>query len=443
MRAEAKSPDTSTASLGSVRAVAVEYERADDALMFTRRVGDYSFRFTAERIKQERTGVHARIAVTLNNVDLAWGYFNVDKDEERVRFTNSAYKMITRDSRNNGLSEWPSDYLRKDLNDFCAGLWIAQVEQFMPELRAGASERKGPAFLLRPFILQGAGTIIFGPPGRGKSYVMLCLAVSLDAGLDKYRSPWPAIEPHKVLIVNLERSAASLDQRIGNVNRVLGLDPCRPLHILNARGRSLEDVMPAILRYISKHGIEVVFVDSLSRAGLGDMNSSESVNKIVDRLNSLPAWVALGHTPRGDTTHVFGSQMFDAAADLTVRLQSQQEDDGPLGVGLELDKRNDVPWHAMTIMALEFDPLGLMKMRPAKSGEFPDVESGRKMTMRQQIMQFLMDCDGGSADAATVAEATGFNRSNIAALFSKDSAHFVKVGTNGRKALYGVLHATL
>lgn len=419
----------------------MDYLRHGDALTYTRSVGDtYRLLFTAERVRQERTGVHARVAIVLNGVTLAWGYFNIDKDEDRVRFSNSAYKMIAPDYRRNGLVEYPTDYLRKDLNDFCAGLWAAQVDQFMPELRAGAAERKGPAFLLRPFILEGAGTIIYGPPGRGKSYVMLCLAVALDAGLDMHRSPWPAVDKHRVLIVNLERSGPSLDQRVGNVNRVLGLDPERPLHILNARGRSLEDVMPAITRYIQKHGIEVVFLDSLSRAGLGDLNANDSVNKIVDRLNSLPAWVALGHTPRADTTHVYGSQMFDAAADVTVRLQSQQEDDGPLGVGLELDKRNDVPWHAMTIVALEFDELGLKRMRPAKAGEFPDVETGRKMTVRQQVMQFLMDCDGGAADATTVSEATGIDRANISRMFNNDSEHFTFVRKDGRSALYGVVH---
>jgi hypothetical protein len=416
----------------------VQYERVDDALVFSRSVGTYRFSFKAERIRQERTGVHARVAVGLNGVDLAWGYFNIDRDEDRVRFSNSAYKMIAPDYRRNGLLDYPTDYLRKDLNDFCAGLWVAQVEQFMPDVMEGAEEREGPAFLLEPFILDGGGTIIFGPPGRGKSYAMLMLAVALDAGLEKHHAPWPVTEPKRVLIINLERSARSLAQRIGNVNRCLRLDAKRPLHVLNARGRSLEDVMPAVTRYVAKHAIDVVFLDSLSRAGLGDMNANDSVNKIVDRLNSLPTWVALGHTPRADTTHVYGSQMFDAAADLTVRLQSQQEDDGPLGIGLELDKRNDIAWHKMEIIALEFDDLGLAKMRPARDGEFPDVEAGRKMTMRQQIMQFLQDCDDGAADASTVAEATGFNRSNVSSLFTKDTDHFVFVRKDGRKALYGV-----
>lgn len=420
----------------------MEYEREDnDVLSFTRTVNTYRFRFKAERVRQERTGVHARVAIALNGVDLAWGYFNIDKDEDRVRFSNSAYKMIAPEYRGNGLVEYPTDYLRKDLNDFCAGLWVAKVEQFMPEAMEGAEIREAPAFLLEPFILEGGGTIVFGPPGRGKSYAMLMLAIALDAGLGKHMAPWPAMAPKKVLIINLERSAKSLAQRIGNVNRCLRLHPKRPLHVLNARGRSLEDVMPAVTRYVAKHGIEVVFLDSLSRAGLGDMNANDSVNKIVDRLNSLPTWVALGHTPRADTTHVYGSQMFDAAADLTVRLQSQQEDDGPLGIGLELDKRNDVAWHKMEIIALEFDEFGLARMRPAKAGEFPDVESGRKMTMRQTIMQFLMDCDDGAADASTVAEATGFNRSNVSSLFTKDTEHFVAVRKDGRKVLYGVRQA--
>ena len=413
----------------------MEYEREDDSLTFTRIVNSFRFQFRAERIRQERTGVHARLSLSLSGVELAWGYCNVDKDEERVRLSNSAYKMIAPEYRGNGLSEYPTEYLRKDLNDFCSGLWIAHVERTMPAPMSGAEERVGPSFQLKPFILDGGGTIIFGPPGRGKSYIMLILAICLDAGLV---APWDVPVAKRVLVINLERSAASLAQRIGNVNAALGLPRSRPLHVLNARGRSLEDVFPSIQRYVAKAGIESVFLDSLSRAGLGDMNANDAVNRIVDRLNSFATWTALGHTPRGDTTHIYGSQMFDAAADLTVRTNSEQEDDGPLGIGLELDKRNDVPWHKQDIIALEFDDLGLARVRPAKAGEFPAVEQSKKQTMRQAVSEFLLDCDGGVSDASTIADALDFNRSNVSAMLSRDKQQFTFVRRDGKKSLYGV-----
>lgn len=418
----------------------MEYRRDEDALIFDRQVDTYRFSLAATAVRQERTGIHARVAISLNGVDLSWGVINIDKDEDRVRLSNSAYKMIVPEYRKNGLTEYPTDYLRKDLNDFCRGLWAAKVDEFTPEEFAGAETREAPAFILKPFMLNMAGMILYGPPGRGKSYIMLLLAVCLDAGLTV---PWDVPKRQKVLIINLERSAWSLAQRLGNVNRVLGLPANRNISVLNARGRSLEDVLPAVRRYVKKHSIDVIFLDSLSRAGLGDMNANDRVNMIVDRLNSFPTWLALGHTPRGDASHIFGSQMFEAAADITIKLVSQQEDseDGkpaPLGIGLELDKRNDVPQQRMQILALEFDELGLSSLRPARPGEFPDVEAGRKMSMRQVVMQFLLDCDGGVSDAGTVAEATSFSRENISRMFNNDRQHFVSHGKDGRKALYGV-----
>ena len=84
-------------------------------------------------------------------------------------------------------------------------------------------------------------------------------------------------------------------------------------------------------------------VDSLSRMGYGNLIDNDPANKAMDALNGLSpaAWAVLAHTPRGDETHTFGSQMFDAAADVTVQLMTDDKTkDDSLGIGLRVDKAN-------------------------------------------------------------------------------------------------------
>lgn len=399
---------------------------------------DYRVVIAARDIRAERTGPHARISILLNHVTLAWGRINIEKSEDRIRLANAAYKHIAPEYRQNGLAEYPDSYLRKDLDDFCEHLWETHLEQFEPVLFNGDADRTGPSWQIMPYVVDGAGTIIFGPPGRGKSYTMLLMAVALDAGLTE-GVPWPCEQQRDVLIVNLERSAKSLAQRIGNVNQCLGLQRSRPLHVINARGRSLENVKPAIDSYIEKTFKALkptLFVDSLSRAGAGDMNANDNVNRIVDMLNSWDTWVALGHTPRGDESHIFGSQMFDAAADITVRLTSQQEDRGPLGIGLELDKRNDVGRARQEVIALEFDDYGLARIRPARANEFADVEASRKTSTKDQIKDYLRSCPTGTAHASEIADELNIRRETVVRHLA--TSEFTMVRKDGRYAYYGI-----
>ncbi len=55
--------------------------------------------------------------------------------------------------------------------------------------------------------------------------------------------------------------------RLGLVNTALGLESFRPLLVLNARGKSLPGVRYVVESAIRDHGVEVLFLDSISRSG--------------------------------------------------------------------------------------------------------------------------------------------------------------------------------
>lgn len=408
-----------------------EYTRTGDVLSRPKLIAErYTLDFRAADIHRERTGVHARLEVAVNGVVLAWGIINTDKDEDRVRIANSAGKQL-----NNGKGEiYPNAFLKKDLDDFCRGLWDAEVSRFEPRYDAGL-EPAPPDFILEPFIIRGGGTICFAPPGRGKSWTTMLMAISIDAGISNI---WPVTRA-KVLILNLERSGPQYMRRIGAINRALNLPKDRPIAVLHARGRALRDVIEGARRFIQREGIELVILDSISRAGMGELNEGQTGSRIMDALNGLcESWIAIGHTPRASGDHVTGTMQFDAAADLMVKLSSEQEDDGPLGISLELTKRNDIPYYKPRILALEFNrEVGFLGCREARRGEFPSIEEGRKVSALKQLKDWTLDQVNGLGDATTAATETGLNRATVAVLYG-NREHFVAMGKDGRRALYGV-----
>jgi hypothetical protein len=410
------------------------YIATTDAISQEREIdATHTLTYRAETIRAERTGTHARVSILMNRVALSWSTLNVEKDEERVRLTNSAYRTI--EERMNGFSSiFSKSSMKHELDIFCSGLWDAYIAQSMPQEMSGSAEPHPPDFLLKPYMVRGAGTIIFAPPGRGKSFTLLAIGVSIDAGL---QTLWPSTQA-KVLFINLERSASSVADRLGNVNQALGLPRTRPLLTLNARGRSLQDVLPAAKKAVLEKGVGCVMLDSISRAGLGPLNDDTSANRAIDGLNALcDTWLALGHTPRKDESHLFGTIHFEAGADIVVRLHSQQEEGGPLGVGLEIVKENDIGRQPMSIIAFEFGPLGMCGVRKAHPHEFPDVEAGKGMTMKEAIKAHLLDV--GKATATVIAEELGFHRTNVSHLLNHEKNTFRVVEKRGRDVLYGVV----
>jgi len=303
------------------------------------------------------------------------------------------------------------------------------------EKTAGDASLLPLPFILHPHVLEGGGTILFGPPGKGKSYVGYLWAVSVDSGCD---SLW-AVQQTPTAVVNLERSDRSVRGRLGLINNALGLEETRPLAMLNARGKSLVEVERELREMVDSLGIGFVLFDSISRAGLGKMAEDTTGNLIIDMLNRVcPTWAAIGHTPRDDSTHVFGSIMFEAGADVMVQLLSQSTM-SKMGIGLQMTKANDMPLSPLEVFALEFSPVGLKEVRRAKASEFPELAAGRKMSLKEEVIEYLLNV--GKASATDIADELHRNRSALAQLLSTDKT-FVAVGKHGRSVFYAVAEST-
>lgn len=404
-----------------------QYEsRADGGIVWKHR----GLVFTAEALRHERTGLHGRVAIEHNFSPLAWSVFNLERVEERTRLSKMAHVQLKPAIK----QEYPEASLKRDFDIFCAGLWEFYLSHYSPELVYGIEKPRPLKFALRPYVLWGGGTIIFAAPGKGKSHTGLLWAQSINCGITTY---WP-VERAPVLYINLERSADTIQRRLSCTNKALGLPPTEALRVLNARGKSLLDVLPACRRAIKHHGIKIIVLDSISRAGYGDLTDNRPINAMMDALSSLcDTWVALGHTPRADETHVYGGIMFEAAADVVIRLSSEATNPDTLGVGFEITKSNDMRSQDQVIWAMEFNETGLTGLRKAHPFEFPEVAGKAKKPMLQTIKDFILEQDDARAGATDIADATGLNRGNIAHLLAQ-SGQFIKVGQDGKKSLYGL-----
>ncbi len=385
-------------------------------------------RFKAEKLTEERTGIHGRVTISLGEIPLTWSYFNIERREERSSLASAAYGVLEDDLA----KIYGKDDLRGDLDIFCAGLWDYRMSLFVPEMMAGDANSTPLVFICYPWVLEGGGTITYSPPGRGKSWWGLMVAVSVDAGCSKF---WP-VKQVKVLFINLERSKTSLRRRLGMVNRVLGLPANRELMILNARGKTLAEVLPVSRKYVKHYSVGLVILDSISRAGVGDLTENAAGNRVVDTLNSLcPSWLALGHTPRQSEGHLYGSIMQDAGADICVQLSSQVLDNGTLGIGLEITKQNDTGKRGQEIYGLEFDDNGLTGFRKARPFEFPEVAGKAAQSMEQTIIEFVKEQERSDATATQIADATGLNRQNVSQ-YLHNSGKFVVTRKGEKNATY-------
>lgn len=405
----------------------------------------------AEQIQKQRTGVHAKVTVALAKDENAKSappvtgdFINLDKEAQRADFVTTLYGA-PRSSKVAKFSEefrkaYPREKFERDFYYFAENLY----PEFMGSVKAGLvhgdSEKTVIPMLIDDLVLVEGGTVIYAPPKSAKSYLTLLMAVSVDAGVSRFFN----VRQVPVLFINLERGERSLARRLGLVNRVLGLESDRPLLMVNERGKRLSDVYDAAARLIEKEGVKLVFLDSLTRGGFGDLNGNEQANTAMDYMNRLcPAWVAIAHTPRQDDSHIFGSQMFDSAMDVGINVRREKKADGTVGLGLVVKETNDTGSPPMRVLAFEFDQHGLSNVRESDTHEFDKLEGdddSRSSTPRtnaqliyDQIVAF------GPASASQLQDDLKINVGTISKL-AKEMVVEGKLttGKQGRSILYSL-----
>jgi len=349
---------------------------------------DYYLDFIApfDNLRSERTGIHGEVEVHLNKKLLTRDNFNFDKDVQRGHLAGAANK---RTIFKNISDYYDREKLTVDLQEFTKEAYEKKVrESVVIELVAGDPFLE-TFQLVEGLVIKGGGTIFNALPKQAKSFVCMIIAVSVDAGVSQI---WK-VEQGNVLYINLERSASSMIKRLAGVNTALGLDPMRPLRFMNVRGTPLIDIMDSIKYQIEKEDIQLIIVDSISRAGMGSLVDDRPAVKITDALNNLVeesdrSWVGIAHRAWSNE-HVFGSVQFLAACDLMIDIEAaHNEEKNELGVKVSVTGQNDLPPSKPSFIALGFDSMGLNSARRATEEEFPDLMDERD-NIRDRIWNYL------------------------------------------------------
>lgn len=335
-----------------------------------------TIRFTARGVRRERNSVYATVGIWWDSNQLEYDDFNTWKNEERRKLAKGAWNLLPEDER--GVRNWlPLDELKADLDLFCEDLWAAHVGRI--KVKPLVADKFYPRKMLGPYVVEEGGTILFGPPGGGKSTVTYMIARSMGAGCSRV---WEIRGKHKPLLVNLERSEKDVLSKMWGIDRALGLDPeDSPIDTIHARGATLRDIEYAAQRHIEENGNDVLFLDSLSRIGGGSLLNDEVANAAMDMLNRLcPTWFTIAHEAKGGSDPVtgekkqastFGSQMLRAACDLEVRLSGEQESMKRLITTLQVTKKNIPLVSLRETLYLEMDDRGLSEvLRPESWDRF-------------------------------------------------------------------------
>jgi hypothetical protein len=392
--------------------------------------------FLAEDVRQTSTGPHAKIVIALNTTRLDSDVFNVGRRDQRNKLANDVHRKNFAED-----GAITKEELQHELMLFCDAVYPALQGEIRPVYLIG--DDSPIQFLASPHVVEDAGTIIAAPGGAGKSTTVIVMALCIKYGLNGFWNTKVA----NPLYVNVERGTQSIERRVDGIAKALGLPSDVELMALSERGRTLDELYEPISRIIEKEGIDVVFIDSLTRGGLGDLTENKPANTFADMMNGLGTWVAIGHTSKANPMQIYGSVMYENAADIVVAMTSHENisaAEHSLGVRMDITKSNDAPKNVPPVwIKYTYDPTtnGIVGITPTNEAEFPELATGviRSGSLADQIEQFILhDTPNAAASTKMIADHLSKQPSNISAILSKDK-RFEKNTRQGREVFYHVV----
>jgi len=383
----------------------------------------YSIRFLLRDLRRERTGMHGRAAIALGGKILRYDTFNLGRAEERTRLSSGAHKLMPRDIQELA----PAVDLAHQLDMVClfaCNEWENERVSII-EVDPGATAPQR-VLVLPPHVEIGSGTIIFGVPSAGKSWLLALMAVSLASG---EKTLWAGPRRTPCIYVDLERNDAAFQRRLSQIGAAMGRALPR-IPYLKARGLGLSSLQKKLREWVKAHPGAIPLYDSISRMGGGSLVEDETANAMIDTANAVSeTWVALGHSPRGDASHIFGSQLWDAGADMIIKLTSEKRGN-KLGCALAVTKAN----HAGIVPTISYELLfgehGLSGFGTADARDWPELTPNLP-----DLLAMLLDADDFTA--TQLAAAAKVPRNTVIDNLDRDP-RFKKLPKDGREVFYGL-----
>lgn len=191
--------------------------------------------------------------------------------------------------------------------------------------------------LIDGVLRQGHKLLIGGPSKAGKSFMLIGMSLSLNAGL-----PWFgfSIKKCSVLYVNFEIDAPSFADRVLKVANKMGVNDFSNLDVWNLRGKSvgIEELAPQIIRKIKQKNYGAVILDPTYKfMGDRDENNAGDITDLMNYLDQISvssgcSIVLAAHFSKGKqgeknpTDRISGSGVFGRDPDAIITLSEIKDE---------------------------------------------------------------------------------------------------------------------
>jgi hypothetical protein len=156
---------------------------------------------------------------------------------------------------------------------------------------------KPKPFLVDDYVPEGYVTMLYGEGAQGKSYLALYLATCISIG-----EPFllKGCRQTNVLYLDWETDQDDFANRAYRIAAGMGMarPPTDTLMYMRLE-RPLGMILPALKKLLERSRVGLVVIDSLTMAGVRDVNSVEKVTDFFEQLRSMKTTVlALDHQPK-------------------------------------------------------------------------------------------------------------------------------------------------
>ena len=157
-------------------------------------------------------------------------------------------------------------------------------------------------WLIEPIVQEGHPTLIYGKGASGKSWLAQYLATVADAGIS---SNGLRIEPSKVLYLDWETTPEEISSRVTRIRKGMQISGELNLKYREMTQGFAVDI-ETVRQHIQEHDINLVILDSLGAACMGEPESAEVVLRMFLALRSLNvSSICIDHTNKEGA--LFGS----------------------------------------------------------------------------------------------------------------------------------------
>ena len=388
---------------------------------------------------------------TMTNIG---GIYNYQWENERVqiileRLREDSRRTVTADIR---ITAHPEGHIhmtrinllatrsRNEVARHCTGRcqrgrdWAAIIEQLCvmtldlyregePIVNLGEVEPPPePVYRLRPFIVEGEATILYGEGGIGKSMVAAMMAGLVD---QNYTTDTCQPMPGRVLYLDFETTPDIAARRFQGITKGFGFGG-RSNVIYRFCHQSLPSDIGEIQRIVAEHNVDLIIVDSAGPACGGDPESAASAINYFTALRSLrKASITIAHRSKGGSVGPFGSVYWVNYPRMAYELKkSQEEESDEMHVALIHRKVNDGRLQRPLAFCIEWHPTGAVTVRSEEMGEVPEFVA--ELPIGDQCALALRD--NGPKTVKELAEITGQQARSVSVVLSRSRSRFRRVG---------------